>query len=368
MNVAVFVTPPPLPVTVIVEFPVPVVDATFRVSRLLPLPGEAIDAGENAPVTPRGKPLTDSAMADANPFAPAVAMLRGSDAPRDRMTFVPAGVMVNVGPITVSAMLVVFVNPPPDPVAVSVYDPPIVPAAAVSVKVLLPLPGDAMDVGENFAVTPFGSPLIESAIADLNPPSAVVLTPTLVELPAVTLALVEVAVKVNVGTTRVRLMVWLCVTPPPVPFNVNVAAPAAAVTAAVSVTVLVPFPGDAMLVGEKLAVTPAGKPLAESEIADLNPFTAAVVTVSLLGVPAVTVPLVALGVSVKVGATTVAAIDVLLPSPPPLPLIVIVELLDAAVVAAEIVTVTGADAVSVDEENFTVTPEAAPLALKATDE
>jgi hypothetical protein len=44
-----------------------------------------------------------------------------------------------------------------------------VPAAAVSVTVLLPLPGDAIDAGENFAVTPFGKPVIESEIADLNP-------------------------------------------------------------------------------------------------------------------------------------------------------------------------------------------------------
>jgi hypothetical protein len=45
-------TPPPLPVTVTVVVPVAVVDAAFSVNMLLPLPGEAIDAGANVAVTP----------------------------------------------------------------------------------------------------------------------------------------------------------------------------------------------------------------------------------------------------------------------------------------------------------------------------
>ena len=54
---------------------------------------------------------------------------------------------------------------------------------------LLPLPGDAMLVGANFALTPSGYPLTESAIADLNPLSALVFKVNVVELPAVTVAL-----------------------------------------------------------------------------------------------------------------------------------------------------------------------------------
>ena len=38
------------------------------------------------------------------------------------------------------------------------------------------------------------------------------------------------------------------------------------------VSVLLPVPGEAILVGEKLAVTPEGSPVADKDIADLNPF------------------------------------------------------------------------------------------------
>jgi hypothetical protein len=45
---------------------------------------------------------------------------------------------------------------------------PSVVAAAVTVSVVLPLPGEAMLVGENFPVAPPGSALTENVIADLN--------------------------------------------------------------------------------------------------------------------------------------------------------------------------------------------------------
>ncbi len=47
--------------------------------------------------------------------------------------------------------------------------------------------------------------------------------------------------------------------------------PVVAVLLAVKVSVELPLPGAAMELGLKLAVTPAGKPDAESEIAELNP-------------------------------------------------------------------------------------------------
>lgn len=62
-----------------------------------------------------------------------------------------------------------------------------------------------------------------------------------------------------------------------------------------------------MLVGAKLAVTPAGSPLTESAIADLNPFTPAVVTVMGMGnaPPRATVTVAPPSVSVKLGPITV---------------------------------------------------------------
>src|SRR5713101_3434933 len=49
-----------------------------------------------------------------------------------------------------------------------------------------------------------------------------------------------------------------------------------------------PAPGAAMDVGLKLEVAPIGSPPASSEIAELNPPMTVVVTVPLIGLPAVT--------------------------------------------------------------------------------
>jgi len=91
------------------------------------------------------------------------------------------------------------------------------------------------------------------------------------------------------------------VTPPPVAVTVRVEAPAGAVEVADSVNVLLPLPGDAMLVGRKLAVTPLGTPLTDIEMADLNPALAAVVKVIGIEPPGATLAVVAVGVRVKPG-------------------------------------------------------------------
>jgi len=54
-------------------------------------------------------------------------------------------------------------------------------------------------------------------------------------------------------------------------FTVTIAVPVVAVLLAVNVSVELPLPGAAIELGLKLAVTPAGKPAAESETAELNP-------------------------------------------------------------------------------------------------
>jgi hypothetical protein len=56
--------------------------------------------------------------------------------------------------------------------------------------------------------------------------------------------------------------------PPPLAFNVRMQSPDVALEEAVSVNVLLPVPGVAMLDGEKLAVTPAGKPVSDNATAD----------------------------------------------------------------------------------------------------
>lgn len=69
----------------------------------------------------------------------------------------------------------------------------------------------------------------------------------------------------------VRAIVVVCVTPPPVAVTVTFEVPVVAVLLAESVRVELPLPGAVMEAGLKLAVTPAGSPEAEKEIAELKP-------------------------------------------------------------------------------------------------
>jgi hypothetical protein len=134
----------------------------------------------------------------------------------------------------------------------------------------------------------------------------------------------------------------------------------------VTVSVLLPLPGAAMLAGANFAVAPFGSPPTARLIADLNPFIALAFNVNVVALPLVTVALAGLAVNAKVGITTVTAIDAVRVSPPPMPVIVTVELPAAALAAALIVAVTGAAAVTVEEEKRTVTPVAMPLGVSVT--
>ena len=89
------------------------------------------------------------------------------------------------------------------------------------------------------------------------------------------------------------------------PVTVRVEVPAIVPEAAVKVNLLLPLPGEAMLVGAKLAVTPFGSPPTDKAIAALNPFTPAVDKVKGIEPPGDKLAPVALGVSVKLAANTV---------------------------------------------------------------
>ena len=69
----------------------------------------------------------------------------------------------------------------------------------------------------------------------------------------------------------VKATVVLCETPPPLALMVTVEVPVVAVLLAVKVNVELPEPGAAMDDGLNAAVTPAGRPDAESEMAELKP-------------------------------------------------------------------------------------------------
>src|SRR5262249_57169122 len=96
----------------------------------------------------------------------------------------------------------------------------------------------------------------------------------------------------------VRPMATVRVKPPPVPVTVTVAGPVVAVPDAVKVNVVL-FP--VVEAGEKLAVTPAGSPLALKATLPVNPPVRAMVSVLVTLAPRLTARLFGLADSEKPG-------------------------------------------------------------------
>ena len=104
---------------------------------------------------------------------------------------------------------------------VRLQEPLVDPDAAASVNVLLPLPGDAILVGANVAVTPLGKPLTDNATCEWNPFNTAVDSVIGVEPPGATVTLVALGVSVKVGVNTDTLSIWVIVTPPPAAANVR---------------------------------------------------------------------------------------------------------------------------------------------------
>ena len=90
-------------------------------------------------------------------------------------------------------------------------------------------------------------------------------------------------------TVNEIVVVWVVV--PEVPVIVTVAVPVVAVAEAVRVSreVTLPFAGGVTGLGENTAVTPLGRPVAVSEVAELKPFRLVTVIVLVPFPPCVTV-------------------------------------------------------------------------------
>lgn len=92
--------------------------------------------------------------------------------------------------------------------------------ATASVRVDVPEPGAAIDVGLKVAVTPVGRPLADSATAELNPPETVVVMVDVPLLPCATDTEVGEAASVKAGVAAavtVSETVAVCVMLSPVP-------------------------------------------------------------------------------------------------------------------------------------------------------
>ena len=155
-----------------------------RVGR--PVPGAAIAVGLKLAVTPEGRPEAESEIAELNPPDAVVEIVLlpllpwATDRLLGEALKAKSGVAVAV---TVKAIVVVCVMPPPLAVTVTEDDPVVAALLAEKVRVELPLPGAAMEVGLKLAVTPDGKPDRESETAELNPPDTLVETVLLPEPP-----------------------------------------------------------------------------------------------------------------------------------------------------------------------------------------
>lgn len=123
---------------------------------------------------------------------------------------------VAVEEFTVSATVVVCVTLPPVAVMVTFDVPTVAVLLAVKVRVELPLPGAAMEVGLKLAVTPAGNPEADNETAELKPPLTVVEMVEVPEEPWVTLteAGVAVTVKSAVGVFHTSEMGVAVAAPP----------------------------------------------------------------------------------------------------------------------------------------------------------
>src|ERR1039458_3905754 len=105
------------------------------------------------------------------------------------------------------------------------------------------------------------------------------------------------------ATVRVPLAVWVKL--PLVPVMVSGYVPSGVVELVVTVSVEVPDP--VTVAGEKLAVAPAGSPLALSVTTPLNPFSAPMLVVKVVAFPTTTVCELGVAVRLKFGGGWVAA-------------------------------------------------------------
>ena len=173
--------------------------------------------------------------------------------------------------LIVKAMVVLALRLPEVPLMVTVAAPGAAEPLAVNVSTLLPVVG----LVAKAAVTPLGRPEAASVTLPVNPFWPVTVMVDFPEAPWATVSEAGEAPRVKLGAGIVRASVVEAVSEPEVPLMVIVALPIAAELLAVSVSTLLPVVGF----GTNDAVTPLGKPVADSVTSPVNPFRSFTVTV-----------------------------------------------------------------------------------------
>jgi hypothetical protein len=253
--------------------------------------------------------------------------------------------------------VIVTVNGPP---TVAVLE-----AVRVSTLVLA-----VVGLGLKLGVTPLGSPVAERVTPEANPLAGVtVIVSLLLVVPCVmdNVPVVGESEKVGAAVT-VSAMVVVLVNEPELPVMVTVTGPPrVAVLDAVKVSTLVLA---VVGLGLKLAVTPLGRPLAESVTPEANPLAGVTVMVSLVLVaPCAMDNVPVVGESEKVGAAvTVTAMVVVSLSEPEVPVMVTVTG-PPTVAVLEAVKVNTLESVVVGLGlKLAVTPLGSPVAERVTPE
>ena len=135
--------------------------------------------------------------------------------------------------------------------------------------------------GENVAVTPAGNPLVPSVTLPLKPFCGVMPTTAVIVWPFCIPSAAVGTASPKPGASTVNKKLDFAVCEPAVPLTVNVYTPGTAAAVAAIFKVLLPEPGEAIVAGAKLAVTPLGMPETVNATAELMPLvvvlTAAVV-------------------------------------------------------------------------------------------
>jgi hypothetical protein len=174
----------------------------------VPLAAGVTGLVENAAVTPEGKPLALSVVAELNPPVLVIVIVLAPLLPWVIVKEVGEALTVKFDvaeELTVRAMVVVAVRLPEVPVMVTVDVPVVAVALAVNVSTLLPVVG----LVANAAVTPLGKPDAASVTLPLNPPTSCTVTVLVPLLPCVTARLLgeSESVKLGVEDPANRLMI-----------------------------------------------------------------------------------------------------------------------------------------------------------------
>jgi hypothetical protein len=190
-------------------------------------------------------------------------------------------------------------------------------AVLLAVKVIRLAP--AVLAAANVAVTPLGSPDADSVTLLLKPFCAVTVTVPAADAPRGRPRVAGARDRVKAGAVTVSAIVVALVSVPDTPVTVTVAIPTVAELPAVKVRELLPV----VLGGLKEAVTPPGNPETPKPTVPLKPLAPTTLMVVIALAARGTVRPLAEDVRLKLGTTTVNAMDVVLLRLPDVPVMVI---------------------------------------------